>query len=135
MMETDWREMGTRFLWISLGGVLGANARYWLGGWIQQRGGAAFPWETLIINLSGSFLLGLLLGLVTERYASPYGPTLRLVIGIGFLGSYTTFSTFTYETLMLMGSASWMRAVANVAVSVLCGLLAAWLGLRLGRVL
>jgi CrcB protein len=134
-MQMDWRDAATRVIWISLGGVLGANARYWLGGWVQQRWGAAFPSGTLVINLSGSFLLGLLMALVTERYVTPFTPALRLALGIGFLGAYTTFSTFTYETLMQLETATWSGAILNLAASVIGGLLAAWLGLRLGRLL
>jgi fluoride exporter len=134
-MQMDWRDAATRVIWISLGGVLGANARYWLGGWVQQRWGAAFPSGTLVINLSGSFLLGLLMALVTERYVTPFTPALRLAVGIGFLGAYTTFSTFTYETLMQLETATWSGAILNLAASVIGGLLAAWLGLRLGRLL
>jgi fluoride exporter len=134
-MQMDWRDAATRVIWISLGGVFGANARYWLGGWVQQRWGAAFPSGTLVINLSGSFLLGLLMALVTERYVTPFTPTLRLALGIGFLGAYTTFSTFTYETLMQLETATWSGAILNLAASVIGGLLAAWLGLRLGRLL
>jgi CrcB protein len=129
------RDVVTRVLWISLGGILGANARYWFGGWIQQRWGAAFPWGTLVVNASGSFLLGLLMALVTERFVTPYTPVLRLALGIGFLGAYTTFSTFAYETLVQLETASWSVAVLNLLGSVAGGLLAAWLGLRLGRFL
>jgi fluoride exporter len=134
-MHTEWRDAATRVIWISLGGVLGANARYWLGGWVQQRWGTAFPGGTLLINLSGSFLLGLLMALVTERYVTFYTPTLRLAVGIGFLGAYTTFSTFTYETLMQVETGAWSGALLNLLASVGGGLLAVWLGLRLGRLL
>lgn len=134
-VHTEWRDALTRIGWISLGGVLGANARYWLGGWVQERWGAAFPWGTLVINLSGSFLLGLLMALVTERYITPYTPALRLILGIGFLGAYTTFSTFAYETLMQVETSAWVGAALNLLASVAGGLLAASLGLRLGRLL
>src|SRR5262249_50937923 len=83
-----------RIGWVGLGGFLGANARYWLGGWVAERWGTDFPWATFVINISGSFILGLFMTLITERYAFPHAPTLRLVVAIGFVGAYTTFSTF-----------------------------------------
>ena len=88
------------FLIISLGAILGANCRYWLGGWAAQRFGAAFPYGNLIINLSGSLILGLFMTLVTERFL--VDPQWRLLVAIGFLGSYTTFSSYTYESLSLV---------------------------------
>ncbi len=128
----DWQEALRKAAWVGLGGVLGANARFWLGVWIQARAGERFPWGTLIINLTGSFLLGLVMALFSERYARAPHPQLRLLLGVGFLGAYTTFSTFSYETLALLETAAWSRAMGNVLGSVLGGLLAAWLGLRLG---
>ena len=82
--------------WIGLGGFLGANARYWLGGWVQARWGATFPWGTFVINVTGSFLLGFFMTLVTERFALPQSAALRLVVAIGFVGAYATFSTFEF---------------------------------------
>lgn len=134
-MESEWREVLAKVLWVSLGGVLGANARYWLGGWAQQRWGAGFPYGTLAVNLTGSFALGLLMALLTERRVVPAAPQLRLALGIGFLGAYTTFSTFTYESLALAEASAWAPGLAYLAASVLGGLLAVWLGLRLGRIL
>ena len=86
-------------LWVGLGGFVGAIARYLLATWIAGRAGTAFPLGTLVINLSGSFVLGLLLG-VLENHVTP--PALRLALATGFLGAYTTFSTFTYETIRLV---------------------------------
>jgi fluoride exporter len=121
--------------WVGFGGFLGANARYWLGGWVQERWGSAFPWGTFVINISGSFILGLFLTLVTERYALPSAPTLRLVVAIGFVGAYTTFSTFEFETLALVSSGVWLRALGNALGSLLAGFAAVWLGVLLGRLL
>src|SRR5436190_21381098 len=100
-------------LWVGLGGFLGANARYWIGGWVQARWGSAFPWSTFVINVTGSFILGLFMTLVTERYAVPKAPVLRLLVAIGFVGAYTTFSTFEFETLSLVTTGAWLRAFAN----------------------
>ncbi|WP_303773476.1 fluoride efflux transporter CrcB [Anaerolinea thermophila] len=122
-----------RVLWISIGAMLGANARYWLGVWAAQRWGAAFPWGTFIINLSGSFLLGLFMTLVTGRY--PVDPNLRLLVTVGFLGAYTTFSTFTYESINLFMKGQWLAGLLNVLGSMALGLLAAGFGVYLGKAL
>src|SRR5438045_8064029 len=74
--------------WVGLGGFIGANARYWIGGWIQLRWGAAFPWSTFVINISGSFIIGLFLTLLTERLAFPHPQVWRLAVAIGFVGAY-----------------------------------------------
>lgn len=119
--------------YVGAGGFLGANARYWLGGWISDRYGAVFPYATLVINITGSFILGLFITLITERYIAP--PALRLAVAIGFVGAYTTFSTFEYETLALLRSGSLLRALLNVVLSVVAGFIAVWLGARLARFL
>src|SRR5687768_7708481 len=129
-MSEEWRHAAIRGLWVGLGGFLGANARYWLGSWIQHNAGLAFPWGTLTINATGSFLLGILLGLPLGGGGAE---TARLLIGAGFLGAYTTFSTFSVDTLAQADRAGTSSAFLYVLASVLGGLLAAWLGLRLGR--
>ena len=118
-------------LWVGLGGFLGANARYWLGGWIAERFGTKFPWGTFVINVTGSFILGLFATLITQRIIA--APHWRLLVAIGFVGAYTTFSTFEYETLTLAESGSMLRAIANVVFSVLAGFFAVWLGVKLAR--
>jgi fluoride exporter len=119
------------YLAISIGAVLGANLRYLLGGWIAERSDASFPWATLVINASGSLVIGLVLTLVTERIAAP--SWVRPMIAIGFLGSYTTFSTFSWETLSLARDGAWMAAVANVALSIAACLIGVYAGTLLGR--
>jgi CrcB protein len=121
--------------WVGLGGFLGANARYWIGGWIQARWGAAFPWATFVINISGSFILGLFMTLVTERYFVRPAIPLRLLIAVGFVGAYTTFSTFEFETLTLVETATWFRAFGNAFGSLFAGFAAVWLGVVLARLL
>ena len=79
------------FLIISLGAILGANARYWLGGWAAEKFGPSFPYGTLIINVTGSLMLGFFMTLITDRFI--VDPRWRLLVAIGFLGAYTTFST------------------------------------------
>jgi CrcB protein len=126
-------EVLRKTLWVGAGGFLGASARYWLGAWVQARWGTAFPWATLAINVSGSFLLGLVMAALLERPGAPRAPELRLLLAVGFLGAYTTFSTFSYETLALLAAARWARALANALGSLLAGLAAVWLGVFLGR--
>ena len=129
----EGRALIETIFYVGIGGFLGANARYWLGGWISGRYGTAFPYATLVINVSGSFILGLFMTLITERYVAP--PALRLVVAIGFVGAYTTFSTFEYETLALVNSGSLLRALLNVVLSMVAGFAAVWLGTRLAQLL
>jgi len=118
---------------ISIGAILGANARFILGGWVADRLGAAFPYGTLLINISGSFLIGVILTIATERAIAPswFQPTLA----IGFLGSYTTFSTFSYETLSLIGAGSLLEAGVNIGASVGGALLGVYLGIVVARLI
>ncbi len=117
--------------WVGLGGFLGANARYWLGLWVDTNWSNQFPWGTFVINISGCFILGLFATIMSERIIP--APHLRLLVSIGFVGAYTTFSTFEYETLRLAEGGSMLRALANVLASVLVGFLAVWLGTKLAR--
>ena len=120
-----------RYLVISLGGVLGANARYLLGNWVAARYGTSFPYGTMLINVSGSFVIGFFLVLITERFV--VHPNWRLFFAVGFLGAYTTFSTFSFETATLMQSGSWWLALANMIGSVVLGLVAVLVGMALAR--
>ena len=119
------------FLAISIGAVAGANARYIIGGWIADRWGTSFPVGTLVINVTGSLLIGLILTVVTERVIAP--AWVRPLLAIGFLGSYTTFSTFSYETLALARDGSWLAAGGNVVLSVVASLVGVYLGMLLAR--
>ena len=120
-----------KYVIIGLGGFLGACARYWLSGWAAQRWGAGFPYGTLLINLTGSFLLGLFLAATTERLL--VDPRWRLFLAIGFLGAYTTFSTYTYESAQLLLAGNWWPGLGNLLASNLLGLIASVLGVVLGR--
>jgi CrcB protein len=125
--------MNNPFLIISLGALLGANARYWIGGWAAERFGAGFPYGNLIINLSGSFLLGLFMTLATERFI--IDPRWRVLLAIGFLGSFTTFSSYTYESLELILFGQWKLGLLNLFGSAFLGGVAGLLGILLGRML
>lgn len=116
---------------IGLGGILGANARYLVAQWIGERYGPSFPYGTLVINVSGSFIIGLFLVLVTERFAAH--PYWRLGFAVGFVGAYTTFSTFSYESLALILHGTWWLGVLNIVGSVLLGLVATLGGMALAR--
>lgn len=121
------------YLVIGIGGFLGANARYLMAEWAAQRFGAAFPYGTFIINISGSFILGLFMAFLQDR--AFIHPNYRLFFAIGFLGAYTTFSTFTYESLRLIQDGSILLGFANVFGSMIVGLLGVFLGFGLGRLL
>ena len=120
-----------KYLIIGLGAFLGANARYLLGTWAAQKWGPAFPYGTLIINVTGSLTLGLFLTATTGRLA--IDPRWRLFFAIGFLGAYTTFSTYTYESLQLLLNGDWKLGLLNIAGSNGLGLLGAVAGIWLGR--
>ena len=118
-------------LWVGLGGFLGANARYLLGGVIAERWGGIFPWGTFVINVTGSFILGFFLAFAQDR---PWvQPNFRLLFAVGFVGGYTTFSTFTYESVKLAQDGELLLATANVLGSVLTGGLAVMAGIILGE--
>ncbi|MGC8855768.1 MAG: fluoride efflux transporter CrcB [Anaerolineae bacterium] len=122
-----------KFLIIAAGALLGANARYWLGGWIAQRLGTLFPYGNLVINLSGSFLLGFFITLATERFL--LDPRWRLLVAIGFLGSYTTFSSYTYESVEMLLKGEIGLGILNLFGSSILGALAVLAGIWLGRAL
>jgi len=115
---------------IAAGGALGAVLRYVISGWVQGMGGTRFPWGTLAVNVVGSFALGLLMAGLLEHAVT--GPTTRTFWTIGVLGAFTTFSTFSYETLALLSIGDWSAGMANVAANLGLGLAAALIGLRLG---
>ena len=125
--------MLTHILMVGAGGFAGAVARYAIGLWIGQRWGRSFPLGTLVINVSGSFLIGFLMPLLTERILA--NPQWRMLLVVGFLGAYTTFSTFEYETGALLKDGEWFFASLNVILSVLVGFLALKLGEMLAKAL
>ena len=122
-----------RTIWVGVAGFFGAIARYALGGFISERVGGAFPWETFVINISGCFALGFIFTLLTERFL-PH-PTLRIALTVGFLGAYTTFSTFAFETMRLAEDGAVVFAALNLFASVGAGLLAVYAGTWAGRTL
>ena len=116
---------------IAAGGALGAVTRFLVSNGVYSWLGRGFPWGTLTVNGVGSMLMGLLFVLLTERLA--LGPQWRAFLLVGFLGAFTTFSTFSLETLSLIEGGEWLRAVANMVGSVLLCVGAAWVGVVVGR--
>ncbi|MEW6738723.1 MAG: fluoride efflux transporter CrcB [Nitrospirota bacterium] len=114
------------YLIIGIGGFIGAIARYAIGLWIGQKWGRSFPLGTFFINVSGSFFIGLLMSLFTEKLM--VNPQWRLFLIVGFLGAYTTFSTFEYETGSLLKDGEWLLASMNVIFSVVAGFIALKIG-------
>ncbi|MEJ7749127.1 MAG: fluoride efflux transporter CrcB [Candidatus Limnocylindrales bacterium] len=118
---------------IGLGGAAGAVARYLVDGLVTQQAASAFPFGTLVINLSGSLVLGVLFALAIERNVLP--ADIRAPVMVGFLGAYTTFSTLMLQSWLLVESGAIGMAILNVVGSSLLGLLAVLVGLGIGRAL
>jgi len=118
-----------RYVLVMVGGAAGSLARYVAGVGIASRFGGRFPWGTVVINITGSFLIGLLMTLFTERF-QPH-PYWRLLLVVGFLGGYTTFSSFEYETYSAVRSGGAWIGLINVFASVAFGYAAVWLGAML----
>jgi fluoride exporter len=117
-------------LWVGLGGFLGANARYLLGGWIASRLGVGFPYGTYVINVSGSFILGFFLAFAQDR--AWVAPSARLMFAVGFVGAYTTFSTFEYESIRLLQDEQLLLAAVYLIGSIVSGSVAVIAGIALG---
>lgn len=117
-------------LLVGCGGFLGSVARYYLGGAVLHASGAArFPWSTLVVNSAGCLVLGVLAGLA--EHVHYFSPHTRLLLFTGLLGGFTTYSAFAYETYFLAREQLWGAAVANVALQVVLGVAAMWLGHRM----
>jgi fluoride exporter len=123
-------ESWVRVAVLALGGALGVNARYWLGAWMNRWTGGAFPWATFAINVSGSFAIGFLAMALARWLPHPH---VRLLVVVGFLGGYTTFSTFAFDSLTLWERGEARMALMNVVGSVVAGLIAVALGVGLAR--
>ncbi len=122
----------TRSALVFFGAGVGANARYWLGRWVQSRLGAAFPWGTFAVNASGSLLIGLVLGVILRFEMSQRW---QLLLVVGLLGGYTTFSSLSYETCQLLRARAYGWAFANSFGSLAIGVAAAMVGEALARAL
>lgn len=116
------------YLWIGLGSALGGIARYWMSGAIARAIGETFPWGTLIVNVAGSFIIGFLAILTAPDGRIFVGSTTRLALMAGFCGGYTTFSSFSLQTLNLLSDGEYLYAGANIVLSVVVCLVAVWAG-------
>jgi len=114
-------------VWIAAGAVVGANLRYFVGQWVAAWLGVGFPYGTLLVNVSGSFLIGVVSTVLTERLL--VDSHWRLLLIVGLLGGYTTFSSYTLETIALLQSDRWLTALTYVLASTLLGLGACALGI------
>ncbi|MGE5245882.1 MAG: fluoride efflux transporter CrcB [Betaproteobacteria bacterium] len=121
----------SRYAMIALGGALGSLARYQIAAVIQSRVPAGFPYGTFVVNVSGCFIMGLATALLTERLV--VHPNWRFLVPIGFVGAYTTFSTFELETFRAASEGAWLVAGANVTASVVVGYVALWAGFLVAR--
>ncbi len=118
---------------VTLGGGLGAALRYILSGAVYRVAGTDFPYGTLVVNILGSMLLGWLME--TSEVSTASGPMLRLFLGVGLCGGFTTFSTFSYETMRMLSSGSYMTALMNIGASVMLCILGIYLGMLVARVI
>jgi len=120
-----------QFLWIGLGGFIGANARYMLQLWAANRWGADFPYGTMLANVSGSLIIAFFLTLATGRLV--VSPELRLFVAVGFLGGFTTFSSFSLETFRLIEQSGWWAAGLNFVGNTALGLIGVMVGILLAQ--
>jgi CrcB protein len=124
------------YLWVAIGGALGSVGRYWLSGLVAARFGETFPLGTLVINVTGSFLIGIFAALAVPegRMDSQSRAFATQFLMIGICGGYTTFSSFSLQTLNLLRDREWLYAGGNVILSVILCMIAVWLGWLLGSV-
>lgn len=124
----------TAYLWVAIGSALGGVGRFWLNGIASARWGETFPWGTMLINVTGSLVLGVIAALASPegRMDSPSRAFATQFLMIGLCGGYTTFSSFSLQTLNLLRDREWLDAIGNVVLSVVLCLVAVWLGWLLG---
>jgi CrcB protein len=116
------------YLWVGMGGALGSIARFWVSGFVARQFGETFPYGTLIVNVTGSFIIGLFATLTDTDGRWLVAPSFRAFFMAGICGGYTTFSSFSLQTLNLARDGEWVRAGANAVLSFMLCLIAVWLG-------
>lgn len=119
------------YVYIAIGGAAGACLRFFLSQLMLQWFGKGFPFGTLLVNVIGSFCLGLVYSLIEQGQIEIV--LWRTTVGIGFLGALTTFSTFSVDTLLLLQQGIWIKGVLNILMNLVCCLTAAWLGMQLAK--
>ena len=120
-----------KLVYIALAGGLGSLCRYGLSGLVHRLAGHGFPFGTFVVNILGCLLFGLVWGGLEERVG--LGPEIRLIVLTGFMGAFTTFSTFAFETMSLIQHSQWWAVFANLAGQIVVGLALVFLGMALGR--
>jgi len=130
---SEVRGFMTKILLIAVAGAAGTLARYWLSGVVQRASGAGFPWGTFAVNMAGCLLFGLVWTMAEERFL--IGPQARAMVLVGFMGAFTTYSTYTFETAQLLRDSEWALAFGNIALQNTSGVAFLFLGLILGRLL
>lgn len=123
------------YLWVAFGSALGGVGRFWLSGFVAQRVGETFPLGTLLVNISGSFVIGFVAALADPAGRFFLSSNARTFLMVGICGGYTTFSSFSLQTLNLAQEGEWFRAGANAVLSVVLCLLGVWLGHFAGQLL
>ncbi len=123
------------YFYVMLGGALGTGARFWLSGFAAQRVGELFPVGTLLVNVTGSFVIGLFAALADPMGPFIVSPRFRQFFTIGVCGGYTTFSSFSIQTLDLFQTGEWLKAALNIVISVFGCLAAVWLGRTAGLII
>ena len=116
------------YILVMVGGALGTGARFWVSGFVAERGGELFPLGTLVVNITGSFAIGFFAALMDPEGPFLMSPRLRQFFMIGVFGGYTTFSSFSLQTLDLVRDGDWVKAGLNTLLSFVCCLAAVWLG-------
>jgi fluoride exporter len=120
------------YLWVAIGGALGSVSRFWLSGLVAGRYGETFPWGTIFVNVTGSAVIGFLAAFTLPEGRWSASPAFRQFLMIGVCGGYTTFSSFSLQTLNLLRDREWLYAGGNVLLSVLLCMVAVWLGYLAG---
>ena len=123
-----WINTALLYCWIAVGSALGGIARYWCSGVAARLFGETFPWGTLLVNVSGSFIIGFFATLTAPDGRVFAGSTMRQFVMLGLLGGFTTFSSFSLQTLNLAQDGEWLQAGGNIVASVVLCLVAVWLG-------
>jgi len=120
-----------KYLYVFVGGGFGSMMRYWLSGIVQRFAGSLFPYGTFSVNIIGCFLIGLFMSTFEERFL--LNPGFRVFLTIGILGGFTTFSSFSYDTISLLRNAEYFHAIGNISLSLVCCLAATYFGLVFGK--
>lgn len=121
----------TSYIWVAVGGALGTIGRHWLSGLVARLVGESFPWGTLIVNVTGSFVIGFFATLAGPDGRLYLGSSVRQFVLTGICGGYTTFSSFSLQTLNLMNDGEWVQAGANMGLSLALCMIAVWVGYAL----